>query len=303
MQNASGLTQLPKFIYGTTRLGDDSIDFDERVKIAHYAMESCSWFHVSDQYGSAISVLAEAFKQKPDAIPKMIFKVEGESIEELRDVIQRNIEPLGVKHMDIGQLCLRGELAEQYAQSGACYQDIEQLRSEGVIKQFVKEVFPWSSEVTYQALKAGHDEQLVDGYIFYLNPLQRFALNPLWDLIQQKDKAVIAMRTVCGNTPQALRDVPGAAWKEYIQQRAVDIAPLFESSGIKNWADFCVGYALAHSQVQATVGSSARRENIDALVNAAQAPTLIDDKILKKITALHQQWSDSLDQHAEPWSM
>lgn len=33
------LMDLPPYIYGTTRLGDDKIPFDERVKVARAAME------------------------------------------------------------------------------------------------------------------------------------------------------------------------------------------------------------------------------------------------------------------------
>ena len=38
------LTDMPNFIYGTTRLGDDKIPFEDRVRLARSAMEAVRWF-------------------------------------------------------------------------------------------------------------------------------------------------------------------------------------------------------------------------------------------------------------------
>ena len=45
------LADLPPYIYGTTRLGDDKIPFEQRIRLARAAMESVSWFHTSHTYG------------------------------------------------------------------------------------------------------------------------------------------------------------------------------------------------------------------------------------------------------------
>ena len=77
----------------------------------------------------------------------------------------------------------------------------------------------------------------------YLNPLQRFASNELWDLLFEQKQTIIALRTVAGGPVHRLRDVPGVAWKEYIQKRAVEVAPIFERSGINSWTEFCIRFA------------------------------------------------------------
>ena len=59
----------------------------------------------------------------------------------------------------------------------------------------------------------------------------------------KKTKPIIAMRTVSGGPVHSLRDVPGFAWKDYLQKRAVEVAPIFEKSGIKSWTEFCVRFA------------------------------------------------------------
>jgi hypothetical protein len=143
----------------------------------------------------------------------------------------------------------------------------------------------------------------VDGYIFYLNPLQRFASNELWDLLVQRNEPMIAMRTVAGGNIHKLRDVPGYAWKPYLQERAAEVAPIFERSGIPSWTEFCVRFAHSFSQVRATVGATSRLENLGEFLAAAQRMGPLTADIIDDIVRLHYRWSDELDVKAEHWTM
>ncbi len=69
------LTDLPPYIYGTTRLGDEKIPFEERVKVARAAMQGVDWFHTSHTYGNALKVLRAAFDQDRTRVPKLIVKI------------------------------------------------------------------------------------------------------------------------------------------------------------------------------------------------------------------------------------
>ncbi|MGD0461705.1 MAG: aldo/keto reductase [Tepidisphaeraceae bacterium] len=302
-QPAGRLTDLSKFVYGTTRLGDDKIPFADRVKMARAAMDAGVWFHASHQYGDALKVLRAAFDEDRKRVPRMIFKIGWSSIEELRQTIRQNIEPLGVDHMDIGQLCLGGKLAEEFVSGGKCYDDFRKLREEGLVNRFVFEVFPWTSNTPLKALRAGYPTGVVDGYIFYLNPLQRFASNELWDLLLERNEPIVAMRTVSGGDVHRLRDVPGAAWKDYLRQRAVEVAPLYERSGCKTWPEFCVRFAYGFPQVRATVGATSRPENLRAFLDAVKIIKPLPKDIQSEIIRLQNRWSDETDVHAEPWSM
>ena len=123
------LTDLSKFVYGTTRLGDDKIPFADRVRW-RAAMDAGIWFHTSHHYGDALKVLRAAFDADRKRVPRMIVKIGWSSIEELRQNPQ-NIEPMGIDHIDIGQLCLGGKLAEEFASGGKCYDDFRKLREKG----------------------------------------------------------------------------------------------------------------------------------------------------------------------------
>lgn len=301
--NTAHLADLSDYIYGTTRLGEESIPLEDRINIALEAMKTGVWFHASDQYGSALGVLAQALKRDPVNTPKMIFKIEAESIGEFRRVIKSNIEPLGVSYMDVGQLCLRNRDASDFVEGSREFDEISQIKQEGLVKRYVMEVFPWTSHIALEALKRGCTKDLIEGFIFYLNPLQRFALNELWDLIQEKNIPVIAMRTVCGNNVLSLRDIPGAAWKDYIQQRATEIAPIFEQSGIQSWSEFCVRFAHSLPLVNATVGSTSKSKNLNEFLRVTENVQVLPTDIVDAITSLQRKWSNSYDCNADAWSM
>jgi len=298
------LSDLSPYIYGTTRLGDDRIPFSERVKMAHTAMESGVLFHTSNQYNDALQVLRVAFDENRSTIPKLIIKIGGDTISELRHDIRMNLEPLGLDSMEIGQLCLgTGALALDFANGGKCYHEFLKIKEEGLVNRFVLEVFPWTSATPLQALKGGYPTGIVDGYIYYFNPLQRFVSNELWELLNERNEAQIALRTVAGGPVLRLRDVPGAAWKEYLQQRAAEVAPIFERSGVDNWTDFCVRFAFSFEQIRATVGSTCHAENLNGYLQATNDIRPLPAGIVDEIVQLHYRWSEEMDIKAPLWSM
>ena len=297
------LNDLPPYVYGTTRLGDGNIPFEERVSTARAAMKGTTWFHTSHTYGNALEVLRAAFDEDRARVPKLIVNIGWQRTDELREVIHQNIDPLGLKGLELGQLCLSGELAEEYATGGRCYEVFSELKREGLVNRFVLEVFPWSSDAALRALRGGYPEGIVDGYIFYLNPLQRFPSNELWDELVARNEPMIAMRTVSGGNVYSLRDIPGYAWKPYLQERAAQVAPIFERSGIQSWTEFCVRFAHSFPLVRATVGATSRLENLKEFLTAAQNIETLPTDIVDEIVQLQYRWSDEFDMKAELWSM
>ncbi|WP_375388266.1 aldo/keto reductase [uncultured Amnibacterium sp.] len=300
----TALGGLPPYVYGTTRLGDESLPREQRLAMARTVLDAGLWIHTSDQYGDALQVLGEAIAEREEA-PATIVKIGGGTADDVRSTILANIGPLGVDGVALGQLSPVSGLERSLAEGDARVLDgLRQLKSEGLVGRFVLEIFPWTSEAPLAALEAGHLDDLVDGFILYINPLQRFASNPLWDALQDRGSALISMRTVAGNDVRALRDVPGAAWRSYLRERAAEIAPIFGRSGVGDWAEFCVRFALGLPGVRSTVGSTSRREHLDAYLRLTRAavPPLPQD-VVDEILALHRRWSDETDVHAEPWTM
>jgi hypothetical protein len=295
---------LSPFVYGTTRLGDAALPFAERVRMARAAMEHGVWFHMSHQYGDALAVLRAAFDEDRARVPRSIFKIGWHSVEEVRMTIDELTRAVGIERMDIGQLCLDGELARDFAAGGSSVQALHEIRREGRVGRFLLQVFPWTSKVALAALRGGHARGLIDGYIFYLNPLQRFADNALWDLLLETRSPIVAMRTVAGGDVMALRDVPGAAWKDYLRERAAQVAPLFERSTARSWPEFCVRFAHGFDTVCATVGATSKPERLAELVEIARGPLPpLDAGILSELAKLQRRWSDEVDAHGTPGSM
>jgi hypothetical protein len=97
--------------------------------------------------------------------------------------------------------------------------------------------------------------------------------------------------------------VPGYAWKSYLQERAAEVVPIFERSGIESWTTFCVRFAHSFPLVRATVGATSKLENLQEFLAASQNIEPLPAEIIDEIVKLHYRWSDELDMKAEHWSM
>lgn len=122
------------FVYGTTRLGDESISRADRIEVARKAMRDVGFLHTSDQYGTAMDVLREAADGQ---MPPVIVKVGWESIGQVRDQILSQNERLEIAQMAVGQLCPGGAFAE--AIQGGAGDEVLALREEGIVDRFVLE--------------------------------------------------------------------------------------------------------------------------------------------------------------------
>src|SRR5262245_25254783 len=124
------LSDISPYVYGTTRLGDTKIPFDDRVAIARMAVDAGIWFHTSHTYSNALDVIRVVLDQDRTKVPKFIVKLIGSSVDEIKDVVQRNLQSLGIEGLELGQLCLGGQIAEDFATGGNCYQAFSNLKAE-----------------------------------------------------------------------------------------------------------------------------------------------------------------------------
>jgi aryl-alcohol dehydrogenase-like predicted oxidoreductase len=294
--------QFSPYIFGTTRLGHTDVPDARALQVARAAARAGVWFHTSRQYDDALEILGQVYAGDRSQLPPTIYKIGGKDIAEVRDVIRQNLAPLEREYMEVGQISPTRGIGAGLV-DGTALAEFERIREQGLVRNFVMEVFPWTSATPLAALRKGHLDGLVEAYIFYLNPLQRFASNELWDEILARKLPVIAMRTVAGGNVHRLRDVPGAAWRPYLVERARQVAPIFERSGIRDWSEFCVRFAHSIPGVLATVGATSRLEGLSELLRHAQQPQPLPRDIMDELLALQRTWSDEVDVRAEPWSM
>ncbi len=293
------LPELTPYTYGTTRLGNGSLPFEARVAVARAAIDAGVSLHTSHSYGDALQVLRAALDQDRAHVPPMIFKIGWDSVEQVRDVIRQNLEPLALDHMAVGQLCLGGGLADALRTGGPELAGLRQLKEEGLVGRFVLEIWPWNSDVAVAGLQGGHAAGLLDGYIFYLNPLQRFASDALWELLRERNETIVAMRTTCGGSVERL----AASGPEYLKGRASQVLPLLERSGCGAGPELCARVAAGSPNVVSTVGATSRQEHLSELRAAVASATPLPEDIHAELEALQRQWADAHDRHAAPWSM
>ncbi len=298
---ADTLTDLSRYIYGTTRLGDEGLPFAERVEIAREVMKARCWIHTSHQYGDALSVLRAAFDTDRSSVPPAIFKIGWSSPEEVRGQISLQIEALAIDCMAIGQLCPGGPLADDLCTGGPGIAGLAKLKEEGLVGRYVMEVWPWTSDVAIRAIRNNKGAGLIDGFIFYLNPLQRFVTNELWDMLRERNTPIIAMRTVSGGDIYSIRDRASAP--EYLRKRAAEVVPLYERSGCSTWTEFAVRYVFGLPQFRATVGATGRKENLAQLFATTATARPLPEEIIEELLAIQRVWSEEHDRHAAPWSM
>jgi aryl-alcohol dehydrogenase-like predicted oxidoreductase len=291
-----------RYIFGTTRLGHTDVP-DERARdVARAAVAAGVWFHTSRQYDDALEILGQVYDEDRSRLPPTIYKIGGKDLADVREVIRQNLAPLKRAFMDVGQISPGGSIGQGLV-DGSVVAGFEKMREEGLVRSFVLEVFPWTSPTVLAALRNGQLDGLIAAYIFYLNPLQRFAANELWDELVARRLPIIAMRTVAGGNVHRLRDVPGAAWRPYLVERARQVAPIFERSGIADWSEFCVRFAHSIPGVLATVGATSRLDGLTELLRQARDPQPLASDILEEIFTLQRKWSDELDVHGQPGSM
>ena len=295
------LADISRYVYGTTRLGDESISFKDRVAIARAAIEAGTWIHTSNQYGDALNVLRAAFDVDRAAVPPTIFKLGWSSPEEVRGQVVAQLATVGNPKMDVGQIFPGGQLAQDLRFGGAGIAGLTAMKSEGLVGQFVVEVWPWSSDVAIDIFKNGHAEGVIDACIFYLNPLQRMVTNEVWDLLLEKQIPIIAMRTISGGHIYGIRDNEKSP--AYLRERAASIARIFDRSGIASWPEFAARFSLGVPGVLATVGATSTLANLNEFLSVTSNAMPLPEETMTEIYTLQRSWSDDHDRHAAPWSM
>ena len=292
---------ISRFTFGTTRLADESIPFPDRVKMARAAMDTGVWFHTSHDYGNAFGVLRAAFDEDRASVPKMIFKISGNTEQEMLAVIEKSKESLGVGCIDIMQVCLGDPAGNESRTGGPICETMLRLKREGTVGGYLAEVWPWTSDTHLAAVRSMATPGLIDAYIFYFNPMQRFMTNELFDLILVLKAPIFALRTLGGGTPT--RDGVGQAdvpvpWS----RRVSEIVPVFERSGIASWTEFCLRFVFGTPNVMTTIGATSKVASLHDTIKHAQSTPALPADIQQEIEGYQRQWAD-LDRNATPWSM
>lgn len=303
LPSGSILNTLDPYVFGSMSLGHEDVPFETRVAMARYAMERCGWFHTSHKYGSTMDVLARAFKELPMRVPKCIFKLSGDSLDEVRRQIELQLKTLGVEQINIGQIHMGGALAEDFVAGGKCLDGFRSLKSEGLVGGFTLEVHPWTSKIALDHLRSGYGRDVIEAYSFYFNPLQRYALNELFALILEQHRPILALRTVAGG-PVEKQSERSVNPDDFMQKRASEFMPIYAQSDYANWVEFAMNFVLTQPGVICTIGSCSSPAHLDDyLAVLKQEKPTFSTSMSKRILAMQTKWSNEKDIFAPEWSM
>jgi aryl-alcohol dehydrogenase-like predicted oxidoreductase len=288
MMNIRGkLPELPPYTFGTMSLGQGQYDLAADVKVARAAMDAGIWFHTSTDYQDTYRVLRHAFDEDRAHVPQLIVKMDAKVPEMTRSVIETTLAKLKVERVDIAQMCWNEipDIAEVHRAQGPRWQAFHELKQQGKVGSFVLEIWPnaGSCQNGVQALL----NDLVDGYIFYYNLIERFVDNALFDLIEQRRAKILALRTLGGGGTVAAAGVTPSPE----QRKRQELEPLFARSGCKDWLEFSVRFVLSDANVVTAISGTRRLEHLRALLDATRVRKPLDPVLVREMKLLQRKWS------------
>jgi len=246
----------------------------EHVAIARLAMDAGVWLHVADYGGGVYAVLKRAFADDPAHVPPCIVKIDGTSARGLRDSVEDCLRRTGLERIAVGQVCGYPLCAEPEALAEA----LGDLRARGVIGSYIMDVIPSYAAAVLHAAAA----RRFDGYIFYLNVMERALSDAAYARLVADGTPILAMRTFGG------RD--GANYLNNADHpRRAALEPLYQRAGCADRLEFCVRFPLSLPTVRTTIGSTGSPAHLRALLTANTAP--LDADVAAGIEALHRQWN------------
>jgi len=235
------LPDISKYTFGAMSLGRKETNLKQDIQTARAAMASGVWFHASREYakGDTFMVLRMAYDEARSEVPRCILKIRCDLAETIRFDVEDAVRRLGIDRVDIAQLCdsnfERRAVVDDFLAQGPMFDTCCRLREEGLVGNFVMEVFASFSQDAIRAV----ENDLFDGYIFYFNAVERQMSNPLFDLVQEKVPKLLALRTVgSGMMAKPVDQLPNDRRIQESQPRLQEMEEIFMGTNVQEQRDF-----------------------------------------------------------------
>lgn len=280
------------YTFGCMSLGSDLRLLEADIRIARVAMDAGVWFHASPTYnrGFTFMVLRMAFDEARHQVPPMIIKIRCGSARLLRFEVEDALRRLGLERIEVAQLVFietgPGPLVHDFLEGGPIADTCAALKQAGKVGQFC----PQCSVETSPVLLPLAQRRCFDGFVLYLNPLQRDADEALWGFLQEQGTPLWALRTLSGalGDPQRLGQALAQKPQDQQLQRAQRVARLVEDAGCADWTEFCLRYARSIPYLQTTIGGTANLHHLHRFLSVAQDARPLDPSVLAAVDAARQ---------------
>jgi aryl-alcohol dehydrogenase-like predicted oxidoreductase len=240
-----------------------------QIRCIRRAMEAGIWMHCANYGNGVFPNLKRAFTEAPDQVPRTIFKVDGTSADAFRATLRTCLSGVGLKRMDIAQVC-GFPVAED---PEAVLEAMDEARAEGLAGHFIMDLIQAWSGAALQCLAAG----VFEGYIFYYNVTECEISQAFLDRSEQQGVPLFAMRTFGRG---ALLDPT---------RRPPYLEALYRMSGLTSWIDFAVHGALSLPGAVTTLAGTGNRQHLDQLLRSAESFKPLDSSLIENLLSCHHR--------------
>lgn len=297
-----GITQ---YIYGTGDVGLKGYTQENDLELLRIAIEAGIWLHSSPDYGGGegnvtggtYHFLRQSFDTLgPPAgmVSKLFIKgydgwLHGTS-NDLRTNAEDTCRILNIEQLPVAQIWGDEEVVADLREQGTIYKTLEKIKRDGLVGQYV-----WQLSLDVTAEQFEVIDTVVDGYIFYYNVIERETRNGVYDMLTERNRPIIALRTL------GRMFVDYTTWEsntvdvhKYANQetpaRVDALKDIYLASGCSSWLDFSMSFNKSIPQTLGTIGMTNKPSHLHDYLGAAESSTGMNAELSRQMMALQREW-------------
>ncbi len=138
-------------------------------------------------------------------------------------------------------------------------------------------------------------DSVVDGYMFYLNAIERDVNNDVYRLLSASGAEIISLRTLgrvfvdYASWNSETTPVPAYTHPE-LPRRVDALKSIYERCGCRDWVEFNMAFRRALPNVVATIGMTTKPAHLHRYLEADQQVRPMAAALAEEICALQAEW-------------
>lgn len=295
---------LAGYVYGAGDVGLPGHDYEHDRELIRIVAVNGNWLHASPDYGGAGNAggTFRFLRKACDDLgvrPRMILKLFIEGYESgapattsdpVRN-IRETLDVLGRDSVEIAQIWGSDRLYRDFGNGGPISETLDLLRDDGLVGRYAFQLTPEVTVEQWQTLQGS----VVDGYMFYLNVIERNVSNQVYPLLVNSGAEIISLRALgrifvdydswdSKTTPMPKYTHPDTP------RRVEELKNSYERSGCRDWLGFNTAYRRALPNVVSTIGMTTRAQHLHAYLEADRITKPMAAELAGEISALQEVW-------------
>lgn len=298
------LPGLSSYVYGAGDVGLPGNDYENDRELIRIVAENNSWLHASPDYGGGggaggtfrfLRRACDDLSVRPNMILKLFIDGYESGAPATTDDPVRNIretlEILGRDKVEVAQIWGSDRLYDDFAGDGPITTALRQLRDDGLVGAYAFQLDPKVTPTQWEALQGS----VVDGYMFYLNTIERDVDNEVYRLLSASGAEIISLRALgrifVDYASWNSETAPIPAYTHPEMPRRVDaLKSIYERCGCGDWVEFNMAFRRALPDVKATIGMTTKPAHLHRYLEADQQARPMAAALAEEICALQAEW-------------